>query len=147
MQSRSIVVSWGGARMAAAAALAVLAAGCRPAGPRVEIVSPRNGAIVGSSVLVTLRASPGLRVVPADGQRRAGEGHHHIFVDMDPPPRDSIIGTGRRIYHVGSGADTVTLTGLAPGSHRLIAVFAYGDHLPLAEVATDTVRIVVRLQP
>ena len=129
-----------------AVAAALLAVGCRQSGPRVEILSPTNGAVVGPNVKVTLRAV-GPRVVPANGMRAAGEGHHHVFVDMDPTPRDSIIpGATRRLYHVGTGADTVWLTGLAPGAHRLITVFAYGDHLPIKEVAADTVRIVVRVR-
>jgi len=129
------------------AVVALLGAGCKPAGPRVQIVSPARGAVVSGSVLVALRASPGLRVVPADGLRKAGEGHFHVLVDVGPPGGDSVIRTGPGIYHLGKGTDTITvsLAGLAPGTHHLIAVFAYGDHLPLKEVAADTARIVVRL--
>jgi hypothetical protein len=128
-------------------AAALFAAGCKPAGPRVQIVSPTRGAVVSGNVMVALRASSGVRVVPADGSRKAGEGHFHVLVDMGPPGGDSVIGTGRGIYHLGTGTDrvNVSLAGLAPGTHYLVGVLAYGDHLPLKEVAADTVRIVVRL--
>jgi hypothetical protein len=110
----------------------------------VRIASPARNAIVGSSVLVRIVAPPGIKVVPANGQRESGTGHHHILIDTPIPGTDSVIGASRLIYHLGKGTDTVTVQGLAPGSHRLVAVFAYGDHLPLKEVATDTVRVTVR---
>ena len=124
----------------------VLVLACEPAGPQVTIISPAAGATVGSTVLVTLRASPGLKVVPADGGRKAGEGHFHVLVDEPIPGGDSVIANGPGIYHLGAGTDTVTITGLGPGNHRLVAVFAYGDHLPLREVKTDTARVVVGLR-
>src|SRR5258706_5705798 len=61
-----------------------LALGCKPAGPRVQIVSPARGAVVSGNLLVALRASPGLHVVRADGSRKAGEGHFHVLVDRGP---------------------------------------------------------------
>src|SRR4051812_9729787 len=79
MDSVSVMSS----RYRAAQALAVavlLGAGCKPAGPRVQIVSPARGAVVSGNVLVALRASPGLHVVAADGSRKAGEGHFHVLV-------------------------------------------------------------------
>jgi hypothetical protein len=70
-----------------------------------------------------------------------------VLVDRGIPGGDSVIPTGQGIYHLGTGTDRVNipLAGMAPGTHFLIGVLAYGDHLPLKEVAADTVRIVVRL--
>ncbi|MGE0553378.1 MAG: DUF4399 domain-containing protein [Gemmatimonadales bacterium] len=109
----------------------------------VRIVSPATGDTVGPELLVRLSVS-GARAVPADGSRQDGEGHHHLFVDADPTPGDSVIPKLEGIYHIGTGADTLTLSGLAPGRHRLIAIFAFGDHVPVPGVAPDTAWIVVR---
>jgi len=109
----------------------------------VRIVSPASGDTVGPDVLVRL-AVTGARAVPADGSRREGEGHHHLFVDADPTPSDSVIPKLEGIYHIGTGADTLRLSGLTPGRHRLIAIFAFGDHVPMPGVAPDTSWIFVR---
>lgn len=128
---------------------------CRPQAPpppppppastpaQVTLVSPRPGDTTGSSVLVRLTVS-GAQVVPADGFRREGQGHHHVFVDADVTPPDSVIPKLEGIHHLGTGADTLRLEGLAPGPHRLIAVFASGDHVPMASVKPDTVSFIVR---
>lgn len=112
---------------------------------RVEIVLPTDGdTVVGSDVHVILRAY-GVKVAPALGERVEGEGHHHIFVDKDvTPPGDSIPKEVAGIIHLGTGAEEFTVKGLAPGAHRLIAVFAWGDHVPIPDVATDTVHIHVK---
>jgi hypothetical protein len=109
----------------------------------VEIVSPRDNAETAPDVLVELRVS-GARAVLADGSRKEGEGHHHLFVDVDPTHLDSIIPRTPGIFHLGTGGDTLRLTGLTPGAHRVIAVFAYGDHVPIQAVAADTVTFTVR---
>jgi len=127
----------------------LLLAACRegapppPPPPASHIVSPADGDTVAADVLVRLSVT-GERAVPADGTRREGEGHHHVFVDADLTPADSTIPKTDGIYHIGSGADTLRLQGLSPGSHRIITRFAYGDHVPMPGVATDTIWIVVR---
>ncbi|MFW6023650.1 MAG: DUF3516 domain-containing protein [Myxococcota bacterium] len=82
---------------------------------------------------------------PAEGERTADDaGHHHIFVDHDVTALDEPIPADvEGIVHLGDGSAEYELADLPPGEHRLIAVPAYGDHVPMARVATDTVRIVV----
>jgi Domain of unknown function (DUF4399) len=109
----------------------------------VTILSPRSGDTTDASLTVRL-AVAGAKVVPADGSHTEGEGHHHVFVDADPTPADSVIPKLEGIYHIGTGADSLRLEGLASGPHRLIAVFAYGDHVPMTSVKPDTVNFVVR---
>lgn len=111
--------------------------------PAVMIVSPQDGDSTGPRIVIRLTAT-GVRVVPASGQRVPGEGHHHVFVDTDPSAPDSVIRTGRGIFHLGSGVDSLVVDSLAPGEHRLIAVFAGGDHVPMVEVRPDTTKVVVR---
>ncbi|HXV86951.1 MAG TPA: DUF4399 domain-containing protein [Gemmatimonadales bacterium] len=111
---------------------------------RAVIVQPAAGDTVGPDVTVMLGAE-GVQVMAADGQRVEGQGHHHLFIDVDLTPMDSVIPAGvAGIVHIGTGASESTVTGLRPGSHRIIAVLAYGNHLPMQGVATDTVTVVVR---
>lgn len=112
-------------------------------GGRVEIVGLEEGSTVGPDVPVVLRAE-GVEVEPAAGTRVPGRGHHHLFVDTDPTAATESIPMGAEgIIHMGNGATEYTLTGLTPGEHRVIAVLAYGDHVPMEGVATDTVNFTV----
>jgi hypothetical protein len=115
------------------------------AGPQaaVQISSPAEGESAAGSVLVRLTAM-GVKVVPASGVAVAGEGHHHVFVDVDPGAAAGPILTGPGIFHMGKGVDTLRLDSLTAGPHRLIAVFAAGDHVPMVEVRRDTVDFMVR---
>jgi hypothetical protein len=130
-----------------ATALVITACADRPPA-RVEpaashILAPANGDTLPPDFVVRLSVT-GERVVPATGIRVEGEGHHHRFVDADLTPADSVIPRTDGIYHLGGGADSLRLQGLAPGRHRIITRFAYGDHVPMADVGTDTVWVVVR---
>jgi hypothetical protein len=130
-----------------AGVLLLAACGDRPT-PTAEpaashILSPADGDTVASDALIRLGVT-GARAVPADGMRREGEGHHHVFVDADLTPAGSVIPKIDGIYHIGSGADTLLVQGLTPGTHRIITRFAYGDHVPMPGVATDTIWVVVR---
>ena len=111
---------------------------------RAVILQPADGDTVGPEVRVVLGAE-GVEVVAADGQLMAGRGHHHLFIDTDLTPAGAAIPAGvPGIVHIGTGAGESTVSGLAPGEHRIIAVLAYGNHVPMEGVAPDTVRVVVR---
>lgn len=105
----------------------------------VEILSPMPATYVGDSVTVRFGAF-GATVVPATGTAVAGEVHHHLFVDVDVTPEGAPVPKGDGIYHLGNGADSVRIA-LAPGAHRLIAVLATGDHVPLAGATRDTITV------
>jgi len=107
---------------------------------RVEIVEPANGStVLGPDVRVVLTAH-GVRVEPADNRQTSGRGHHHIFLNEDlSPVGQPIPPTAGGIVHLGSGAEEYLIEGIEPGDHRLIAWFAYGDHVPINEVGADTV--------
>jgi hypothetical protein len=112
--------------------------------PRAIILQPASGDTVGPDITVVLGAE-GVEVVAADGQRVAGRGHHHLFIDVDVTPTDSAIPAGvAGIVHIGTGATQSTVSGLTPGQHRIIAVLAYGNHVPMEGVGTDTAVVVVR---
>jgi hypothetical protein len=108
----------------------------------VRIVEPAEGATVSLPFTVRLEAT-GVRVVPADGLRTPGEGHHHLFFDVDPTPSESVIPKSDQIVHLGSGATEFKVETLVPGPHRIIAVMANGAHIPLTGAAADTVNVIV----
>ncbi|MEZ4413894.1 MAG: DUF4399 domain-containing protein [Gemmatimonadales bacterium] len=131
------------------AAVVVVVSACadRPAPPvasaAVHILTPADGDTVPADFVVRLGVT-GAQVVPATGIRVDGEGHHHLFVDADLTPADSVIPKTEGVHHIGSGADSLLLQGLAPGTHRIIARFAYGNHVPMPNVGTDTIWVVVK---
>ena len=111
---------------------------------RAEIVLPGEGAEVSGEVPIMLSAQ-GVIVEAASGTRDPGRGHHHLFVDTDLSLAGEPIPAGvPGIIHIGTGASEYVLTDLTPGEHRIIAVLAHGDHVPMEGVATDTLNIVVR---
>jgi hypothetical protein len=116
---------------------------------RVTILTPADGDTVGPEVRVTLGVT-GLTIEPANNAHEDGKGHHHLLLDTTLVALDAAIPptsqatAAKQFVHLGTGAAEHTFSGLAPGPHRIIAVVAYGDHVPMAGTMTDTVNIVVR---
>lgn len=133
-------------RLAAAAALSIsVLAGCgdepEPE-PTVRFVSPVMDATVGPDVFVKLATThfefTGA-AAKASAAAHGGEvaGHIHLFLDKPPDERldvDAIVQLSKY--------DTVTLTGLAPGKHYLIAAGADARHDDL-ESMVDSVAFTV----
>lgn len=117
-------------------------------GSRVSatISSPAEGDTVrGSAVHVTLAVS-GVELAPA-ADERPGTAHHHLFLDVDPGPVDQKIPSGvTGIIHLGRAQTEFHWDSVAAGPHRIIAVLADWQHVPLASAATDTVRFVLQPQ-
>jgi hypothetical protein len=134
----------GAATLMAATAL-VLLAGCsstsassastatRPATPaRLEILTPRSGAVVGPQPTLRLKLS-GARLataavsgtaVPAD------QGFAHVYVD------DKLVSV---LYTL-----TQKLPTLDPGPHTVRVEFVALDHAPFANTVTDSTRFKVK---
>jgi hypothetical protein len=140
---------WTGS-VGALAAAATLAA-CSPRGgeeqaaepPRVAFLAPVDGDTVESPVTVRLVAW-GVEIVPASGLREEGKAHHHVLINADLQSWEDPIPVSEQHIHMGTGATDWVLEHLTPGSYRLIAVMAWGDHVPMAGAVTDTIHIVVR---
>jgi hypothetical protein len=125
--------------------IGVLLAACRGASRAgVNIDSPAEGDTVrGSAVHVTLSAS-GIELAPA-ADERPGTAHHHLFLDGDTGPLDQKIPAGvAGIIHLGRAQTEFHWDSVAPGTHRIIAVLADWNHVPLVPPATDTVHFVVQ---
>jgi hypothetical protein len=148
MMSRmtTLTVAVGGLLSAAFGAPNALAQGAaKPAAaPRVRIVEPKAGATVtGPAVHVVLEVQ-GIEIAPA-AEHKPGTAHHHLFLDTDLTPADQPIPMGAAgIWHGGKGQTEYTFENVAPGPHRLIAVLADPNHVPLNPLAVDTVRFTVK---
>jgi hypothetical protein len=98
-----------------------------PAGAEVYIISPKNGAIVHSPVLVQFGLK-GMGVAPA-GVKFDNTGHHHLLIDSDPPAAQSTpLPATDKIVHFGKGQTETTLN-LTPGTHTLQLVLADANHI------------------
>ncbi len=109
----------------------------------VEIVSPRDGDTVSVPFTITF-AESGVEVIPANGQAEPWKGHHHFVVDDEPVSDTLPLPPAPIVVHLGDGSRSRTIDSLPPGPHRIIAIFASGNHVPMAGVKRDTVNIVVR---
>jgi len=114
-----------------------------PAASRVTITSPAPGDTTGADVTVVLHVE-GITIGPATGTREPGVAHHHLFLDRAPSSTGQVIPAEAGVVHLGKGDTTHVYAGLAQGAHRVIAVLAWGDHVPVEGAARDTVDFVVR---
>lgn len=110
----------------------------------VQILRPAEGDTITLPYTLTLGAT-GVEVIAANGLREEGKGHHHLVIDGDVSLSDSLpLAPAPIVIHLGTGVTERVLDSLTAGPHRIIAVFAAGDHVPWTNVARDTVNIVVR---
>lgn len=124
---------------AAASALPRTAA---PAGAKLYIISPKNGASVKGPVTVVFGLS-GMGVAPA-GVQMENTGHHHLLIDTDIPASVGLpLPATDKIVHFGKGQTETTLT-LAPGRHTLQLVLGDHLHIPfLPVIASEKITITV----
>lgn len=114
-----------------------------PEGARVYFVSPNDGAVVDSPVIVRFGLS-NMGVAPA-GVDREGTGHHHLLIDTDAlPDLSRSLPSSEQIRHFGKGQTEVQLE-LSPGTHSLQLLMGNYLHIPhdkpvLSEKITITVR-------
>jgi len=121
-----------------AVAVLVLAAsvGCAqertpsPAGAKVFIISPKNGAKVSGPVVVKFGIK-GMTVVPA-GTKQDNSGHHHLLIDTDVPAdlNAPLPAIPDKIVHFGKGQTESAPLTLAPGKHTLQLVLGDQNHIP-----------------
>jgi len=107
---------------------------------KVTIIEPANGAKLTSPVKVCMKIE-GLVVEPASNGVFEGRGHHHILFNSLPADLSQPI--GKEEIHLGDGS-TCREFKLPPGRHVIIAVFAYGNHVPYDPPVTDKIMITVK---
>lgn len=114
-----------------------------PAGAKVYIVSPANGATVKSPVTVVFGLS-GMGIAPA-GVQAENTGHHHLLIDTPLPANTGMpLATTDNIRHFGKGQTEATIE-LKPGKHTLQLVLGDHLHIPfLPVVASPQITITVQ---
>jgi hypothetical protein len=98
-----------------------------PAGARVYIVSPENGAYVPTTFTVRFGLQK-MGVAPA-GVDKANSGHHHLLIDAPLPPLDRPIPNDENHLHFGGGQTEATVT-LPKGRHTLQLLLGDALHVP-----------------
>ena len=116
-------------------------------GPRAWFAAPADGDTVAAGGVRVVVSVDGVKLVPATGVRVDGEGHLHFFLDRDVTRAGVPIPNDPNIVHVGTGATEHVFSSISPGWHRIITVFAFGDHAPDTTVRSDTIRIFVKERP
>lgn len=112
-----------------------------PAGARVFIVSPQDGATVTSPVRVVFGIE-GMGLVPA-GEKNDTAGHHHLLVDTDLADASVPIPADAQHLHYGK-AQTEAEVELAPGQHTLQLVLGDYLHIPFDPViASEKITVTV----
>ena len=98
-----------------------------PAGARVYIVSPDNGAYVPTTFTVRFGLEK-MGVAPA-GVDKPNSGHHHLLIDSELPPLDKPIPNDENHLHFGAGQTEATVT-LPRGRHTLQLLLGDAGHVP-----------------
>lgn len=114
---------------------AALARSPAPAGAKVYIVSPANGAKVKSPVTVVFGLA-GMGVAPA-GMKADNAGHHHLLIDTDlPKDLGQPLPANDNIRHFGKGQTEASIE-LKPGKHTLQLVLGDYVHIPFDPVVAS----------
>lgn len=98
-----------------------------PAGARVEILSPKDGAKVSSPVKVVFGLE-GMVLAPA-GDPAPNSGHHHLLVDTAAPDLGLPLPKDAQHLHFGQAQTEAEIT-LPPGQHTLQLVLGDTNHVP-----------------
>lgn len=131
------------ATAAMAAGAPVLPTTQAPAGAKAYIISPADGATVGSEVTVRFGLK-GMGVAPA-GVAKEHTGHHHLLVDVkDLPAAGQPIPADAQHIHFGGGQTQTTLK-LAPGTHTLQLELGDANHVPF-EPAVVSKKITIHVK-
>lgn len=113
-----------------------------PAGAKLYIVSPADGATIKGPVTVVFGLS-GMGIAPA-GVQFENAGHHHLLIDTDLPANIGMpLPATDNIRHFGKGQTETTIE-LKPGKHTLQLVLGDHNHVPfLPIVASQKITITV----
>ena len=111
-------------------------------GAKVYFIEPENGDVLTSPVTIKF-GLVNIGVAPA-GVNIPNTGHHHLLVDTDLPPLDTLIPTDDNHRHFGKGNTETTLE-LTPGEHTLqllLGDFVHTPHDP--PIMSDKITITVK---
>jgi Domain of unknown function (DUF4399) len=98
-----------------------------PTGARVFFVEPTEGATVGKTFKVRFGLA-GMQIAPA-GSNVPNSGHHHLYIDAEPPLDGERIPSDFNHLHYGAGQTEAEVT-LPVGDHTLQLVLGDANHVP-----------------
>lgn len=111
-----------------------------PESGSVYFVEPADGATVSSPVKVVMGVEE--VQVRAAGELVANTGHHHIIINGDFIPTESVVPDDENHLHYGA-AQTETELELEPGEYTLTMQLADGIHRSYGEKFSSTITITV----
>jgi len=103
----------------------------KPAPPdaHVYIIWPSDGAVIsGGKFWLRMGLSSNMGIAPA-GVAKPNTGHHHVLIDVDPPPFDQPIPNDKNHLHFGAGQTEARIE-LPPGKHTLQLLLGDENHIP-----------------
>ncbi len=109
-------------------------------GQSLRITKPNNGDVLKGPIEVCMEVQ-NLELEPAKMGINEGKGHHHILFSSLPADLSQPLGK-KKVVHMGSGVSCHTFK-LSPGKHSLLALFAYGNHVPYDPPVSDKILITV----
>ena len=113
-----------------------------PAGGKVTITEPANGAAVSSPVTVKFGIS-GMELSPA-GTEKPNAGHHHLLIDQTLADPKAAIPADAHHKHFGKAQTEATIE-LPAGQHTLQLVLGDHNHIPHdPPVQSDVITITVK---
>lgn len=107
-----------------------------PAGAKVFIIEPKDGAEVTSPVTVKFGVE-GMDVAPA-GTDKPNTGHHHLIIDAKLPDMSAAVPADANHVHFGKGQTEATVE-LKPGPHTLQLLLGDKNHIPHNPPVTSAV--------
>lgn len=99
-----------------------------PPGAKLYIIWPSDGQTITGGKLWLRMGLKGMGVAPA-GVAWPNAGHHHVLIDVDPPPADEPIPNDRNHLHFGKGQTEARIE-LPPGRHTLQLILGDDRHIP-----------------
>ena len=115
-----------------------------PAGAKIFFANLKDGQVVTSPLKIDMGIE-GMSVDPADGIIKPASGHHHLLVDVDSIPMNTVVPPTDSLHHYHFGkAQTSAEIKLTPGKHFLVLQFADAAHRSYGSRLTSRVNVEVK---
>lgn len=114
-----------------------------PPDARLYIIWPRDGQVIKGGKLWLRMGLANMGIAPA-GVDWPNTGHHHVLIDVDPPPPGERIPNDRNHLHFGNGQTEARIE-LPPGRHTLQLILGDAEHYPFDPVlVSERISVVVK---
>jgi len=115
-----------------------------PANAKIFFVNLKDGQSVTSPLKIEMGAE-GIKVDSAKAGLKLASGHHHLLVDIDSIPANTMVPATDSVHHYHFGnAQTSATVKLTPGKHTLVLQFADALHRSYGSRLTSKVTVDVK---